>query len=210
MRRHLRPSPSLVVSITALMIALGGTGYAAFQIPAASVGTKQLKNAAVTGQKVHRHTLVLADFKPGQFTTSGAAVGPTGPHGPVGPRGPGGADGSPGPAGPPGPAGTARAYGLVSATGTLDPARSKNVSGVTHPTPGIYCVTLSNVAAASTTAVVTPDEANAGLSGAIGHIDSSAPDCPPATLEVVLRRIDTTVNPPTIFHHDDGFSLVVP
>jgi hypothetical protein len=37
------------VTVTiALFVALGGTSYAAFSLPAGSVGTKQLKNGAVT------------------------------------------------------------------------------------------------------------------------------------------------------------------
>lgn len=48
--RHL--SPALVVSLLALFVALGGTGYAAFSLPTNSVGTKQLKNGAVTSKKV--------------------------------------------------------------------------------------------------------------------------------------------------------------
>lgn len=46
------PSPALVVSIVALLVALGGTGYAAFALPKNSVGTKQLKKNAVTTKKL--------------------------------------------------------------------------------------------------------------------------------------------------------------
>ena len=35
------------ISLTALFVALGGTSYAAFSLPAGSVGTKQLRNGAV-------------------------------------------------------------------------------------------------------------------------------------------------------------------
>ncbi len=62
-----RPSASLVISMLALMVALGGTSYAAFGVPKNSVGTKQLKsnavttskiaNGAVTGAKVNLSTL---------------------------------------------------------------------------------------------------------------------------------------------------------
>jgi hypothetical protein len=38
--RH--PSPALVVSVIALVVALGGTSYAAFTLPKNSIGTKQL------------------------------------------------------------------------------------------------------------------------------------------------------------------------
>jgi hypothetical protein len=47
-----RPSPALVVSVIALVVALGGTSYAAFTLPKNSVGTKQLKNGAVTDRKI--------------------------------------------------------------------------------------------------------------------------------------------------------------
>jgi hypothetical protein len=47
-----RPSPALVVSVVALVVALGGTSYAAFSLPRNSVGTNQLKNGAVTGTKI--------------------------------------------------------------------------------------------------------------------------------------------------------------
>ena len=47
-----RPSPALVISIIALVFAAAGTGYAAIKLPANSVGTKQIKNRAVTAAKV--------------------------------------------------------------------------------------------------------------------------------------------------------------
>ena len=38
-----RPSPALVISIIALVFAMGGTGWAVTQLPRSSVGTPQLK-----------------------------------------------------------------------------------------------------------------------------------------------------------------------
>jgi hypothetical protein len=81
-----RPSPAMVIAIVALIVALGGTGYAAIKLPANSVGTAQLKKDAVTSLKVKNGSLLAGDFKAGQI--------------PAGPQGP---DGSPGPAGPAGP-----------------------------------------------------------------------------------------------------------
>jgi hypothetical protein len=46
------PSPALVVSVIALIVALGGTSYAALTLPNNSVGTQQLKNGAVTTKKI--------------------------------------------------------------------------------------------------------------------------------------------------------------
>ena len=51
--KRLRPSPALVISLIALFVALSGTGYAALNsLPKNSVGTKQLKNGAVTAAKL--------------------------------------------------------------------------------------------------------------------------------------------------------------
>lgn len=47
--RHLR---SNLVSYLALFVALGGTSYAAFRLPANSVGTRQLRTSAVTSKKL--------------------------------------------------------------------------------------------------------------------------------------------------------------
>jgi hypothetical protein len=62
----LRPSPAMVVACIALVVALGGTSVAAIQaLPKNSVGTKQLKNGAVTGAKVRAHTLNASKFVAG-------------------------------------------------------------------------------------------------------------------------------------------------
>jgi hypothetical protein len=83
-----RPSPATVIASLALLVACGGTGAAAVQavLPANSVGTAQLKNNAVTSQKVLNGSLLKADFKPNQLPAG--ASGPTGPTGPAGPAGP--------------------------------------------------------------------------------------------------------------------------
>jgi hypothetical protein len=83
----------MVVACLALLVALGGTGYATvLQVPRGSVGSPQLKNSAVTtsklagnavtSAKVRNGTLVKADFKGNQLP-----AGPTGPVGPAGPPG---------------------------------------------------------------------------------------------------------------------------
>ena len=51
--KRMRPSPALVISLIALFVALGGTSYAAITVlPKNSVGTRQIKNGAVTGPKL--------------------------------------------------------------------------------------------------------------------------------------------------------------
>jgi len=51
-RRRARVTPALAVAILALVVALGGSAYASLAIPKNSVGTRQLKNRAVTGSKI--------------------------------------------------------------------------------------------------------------------------------------------------------------
>jgi hypothetical protein len=49
-----RPSASMVVALIALVVAMGGTGYAAITLPKNSVGTAQLKKNAVTTKKIKK------------------------------------------------------------------------------------------------------------------------------------------------------------
>jgi hypothetical protein len=74
-----------VVSAVALFVALGGSAYA---IGKNTIGTKQLKNDAVTSPKVADGALLSEDFAPGEL--------PAGTQGPQGERGP---EGIPGPQG---------------------------------------------------------------------------------------------------------------
>jgi hypothetical protein len=55
MRKHFRPrrpSAPMVVALIALFFGFGGVGYAAITLPKNSVGTRQIRNNAVTWQKI--------------------------------------------------------------------------------------------------------------------------------------------------------------
>jgi hypothetical protein len=60
-----RPSPALVISLIALFVALGGTGYAAIALPKNSVGAKHIKKNAVTSKKVKNRSLKATDLAAG-------------------------------------------------------------------------------------------------------------------------------------------------
>src|SRR5436190_14301992 len=86
-----------VTSSMALFIALGGASYAAIKVPANSVGTKQVKNHAITKGKLDAKVL----------TSLRGATGARGSAGPQGGAGPQGLQGLPGPKGDSGAAGAA-------------------------------------------------------------------------------------------------------
>jgi hypothetical protein len=65
-----KPSPALVISLLALLVALGGTAYAGITIPKNSVGTKQLKNGAVTTTKLNNGAVTTKKIKNGNVTAS--------------------------------------------------------------------------------------------------------------------------------------------
>ena len=72
-----RITPSLVISVIALVVALGGASYAALKIPKNSVTAKKIKKNAVTAaklkagsvnsSKVKDGTLLRSDFQAGQI-----------------------------------------------------------------------------------------------------------------------------------------------
>jgi hypothetical protein len=86
----LRPSPAMVVAVIALIIALGGTSYAA----------ESVVGHAAKKKSTHAH-------KPKKKSKSTGSkrgpAGPTGPQGAIGPQGPTGAAGAPGATGAQGP-----------------------------------------------------------------------------------------------------------
>ena len=139
--KRLRPSPAMVVALIALLVALGGTSFAAVKlsVPANSVGTTQLQAKSVTNSKlaansvtsdkVANRTLVAADFKVGQL--------------PVGPPGKPGLAGPSGPAGPAGPGAAAR-WVLVARDGSVLAQSTGANASVNHPTSGIYYVSFSS------------------------------------------------------------------
>jgi hypothetical protein len=57
MNRALRHIRSNAVAYLALLVALGGTGYAAANLPANSVGGRQIRNGSITPVKIDRHLI---------------------------------------------------------------------------------------------------------------------------------------------------------
>jgi hypothetical protein len=98
------------VALLALFVALGGTSYAAVNLPKGSVGAAQLKKNVVSSAKVKDGSLLTKDFKAGQL--------------PAGPKGDTGDKGDPGAQGPTGAAGADGAPGAPGQTGARGPSNA--------------------------------------------------------------------------------------
>lgn len=150
-----RPSAALVVALFALFVALGGTTYAVVGLAPNSVGTKQLRNGAVTAAKVKPGGLVAADFKAG--TLLKGAAGATGAAGSTGSTGATGATGAQGIPGVPGQAGlpATKYFATVAdqATGETGTATS-----AVRVRAGVYNVSFGSADLTNCTAIGGPGE----------------------------------------------------
>lgn len=177
------------IAITALLVALGGTSYAAITLAPNTVGSAQIKNRSVRpvdlaakarplGATQLRQAIeqVVTDPTTGLQITVKSEKGDTGPQGPVGsqgeqgpagPKGDTGAKGETGSMGPQGPAGHAVAYGYAA----VDNTGSKVGATVTHPGLGVYCVDAPGVISLT----VTPDAV-----GARAAVTAPGGSCGPA------------------------------
>jgi len=85
MLSHLR---SNAIGYLALFVALGGTSYAATQLPRNSVGTNQIQTSAVTSAKVKDGSLFTRDFSASAKAALKGATGAKGDKGDKGDAGP--------------------------------------------------------------------------------------------------------------------------
>jgi hypothetical protein len=86
------------VAYLALMTALGGTSYAAAQLPRNSVGSSQIRSGAVGRSELKTGAVRSSDVKDGELRKRDFRAGhlPEGAPGPAGPPGPPGPQGDPG------------------------------------------------------------------------------------------------------------------
>lgn len=135
-----RPSPSLVISLIALFVALGGSSYAAI-----SITGKNVKNSSLTGADIKNSSLTTSDVKDASLLSKDFKAGqlPAGPTGPAGPKGDTGAKGDKGDKGDKGATGdpgtpATKLWAVVNANGTL----VRSSGGVTVSGSNYYTVTF--------------------------------------------------------------------
>jgi hypothetical protein len=76
-----------VTATLALIVALGGTSYAAFNLPKNSVGPAQIKRGAIHSTDIAKGQIGLRHLGPSARAALGGQPGPAGPQGPQGPKG---------------------------------------------------------------------------------------------------------------------------
>jgi hypothetical protein len=119
-----RPSPAMLVASIALLVALGGTSWAAVTLAPRSVSNAALKTGAVNSRVIADRSVQNVDLA--------AGVIKKGPSGPVGPSGQTGA------AGPSGPAGPSDAYSRFLNGPIVVPTTSTTLSSLSIPAAGKY------------------------------------------------------------------------
>jgi hypothetical protein len=131
------------IALLALFIALGGTSYAAAKLPSNSVGSRQIRDHAVTKAKLAASVQAALASRGRTVTAPGPAgkPGATGPKGdpavagPAGAVGPKGDIGDPGAVGPKGETGDRGAVGPAGAQGERGPQGPAGDAGPQGP-PG--------------------------------------------------------------------------
>jgi hypothetical protein len=212
-------TPSGILSVVAVFIALGGTSYAAFSLPRASVGQRELKRDAVSSTRIADRSVKRRDLAPDALAAGGQA-GPAGPKGDAGPQGPKGPKGDTGPQGPPGPAGagggalqSGQAFGTVTSstacvreeivTETVvltKPSRvflSFSTNVLDHGSPDRYWATVTLVQQDGGNSAVLPliyeAEARAGVYQAMGASGFAVSSSGPATLPAGTYTLNVLV-----------------
>jgi hypothetical protein len=109
----------------------------------------------------------------------------------------------------------ARAWGLVNSSGT--PLRSKRVTGVSHPVPGVFCIDPASGIDADTAVMIVANDFSSDNTSTIGNDEahpewvSVSQDCPDHTLEVRTFLGDGDAS--GAWHldvEDQGFAFVIP
>jgi hypothetical protein len=210
-----------VISTLCLFLLLGGgAAVAANRLAPKSVGTTQLKNAAVTGPKIKRASIEATKLTQLAISTLQGQKGAKGPKGAAGAKGATGAKGergATGPQGPQGPTGPAGAPGNPGAFATV--LHSPLGFQGTHPGfaavervgLGQYCLTPLNGTSIAHPVASTDWKDSAGdvhfvepLSGGSVFL------CAPGQLEVLTYELQVTPTVTPLLSDTVSFTVFAP
>jgi|1185.fasta_scaffold357496_1 hypothetical protein len=149
----------MIVAVVALIVAMGGTSYAAITLPRNSVGPRQIRAGAVGSSELRDRSLGVRDLS---RRARAALRGPQGPPGPAGPPGSAAAGGAGGSgtvtvktaAGSVGAAPVDQEV-LATATATCDPGQRVVSGGASTGDPAIASIHASFPAATGSAWTVT-------------------------------------------------------
>ncbi len=211
-----------VISTLCLFLLLGGSAaFAAGQLAPNSVGTNQLRNAAVTGPKIKRASIEATKLTQLAITTLQGQKGPRGQKGATGARGATGATGAKGDRGATGPQGPQGTTGYPGAFATVLSTATPAFKG-THPgfisverpvgvPTGIYCLTPTNGVDVSHP-LASANWLDSAVGGAfVEPLAGAGPDCVATQLEVItykMREPPETVVP--ILTSEVSFTVFAP
>lgn len=227
MLHRLRPSPAFLLACIALMVALGGSAYAAVQGFVGSDGTIHGcvdKKGGLTlvkpGKKCARGRSTVAWNRASRAGSAGSAgnVGDRGPKGDPGlqgdpgrpgdpgPKGDAGAKGDPGFTGPPGPRGDPGPPGAPGASGSTTLTRATAPLPVTSNHGGSIFWSLQNGSftppALGTTIVVVQVDVKAPTLS-----PTACPANPTATVKILYRGSPISVGPTITFSQADDSNV---
>jgi hypothetical protein len=159
-------TPAVLGAMTVAVPALAGVDV----IPTAHTSSTKCVTARIAKHKVRECLLRGPRGLPGPAGPRGftgatgktGKTGPTGKAGAAGKNGTNGSNGGTGKEGPQGPPGTARAFAIVQPTSPAKPVlvtnQTSNITGVSEPTLGVYCLApASPINAAAETVAVSPE-----------------------------------------------------
>ena len=157
-------------STGAVFLALGGTGYAAMKLPANSVGTRQLRSAAVTRQKLAKSAVDSTKVRDGSLTGADIALATLGKV----------------PAAATADSAPISAIQRVSVGGTSDPGGSTFTSKtVTATCPGGMFVVGGGASVSDETAQFVNDTAPSGANAWTATVANGGPSTPSFTVTAV-------------------------
>lgn len=200
---------TVVLAVGALIATLAGAGYAV----AAGGGTIH-----ACANKHGGALSVASHCTHGQRSLSWSIRGPQGPQGAQGAQGAQGQQGAQGPQGAQGAQGaqgipgTAKAYGYVYADGTLDTVlSSSNVTAVSKPATGIYCVTVSGVSSSTDEALAIPNWSSDGTVGnAIVHVELNTSACPAGQFGFITSLVTVSGGVLSNVEANEPFFFIIP